>query len=143
MAEEDSVAALRALVRDLIDKRRAADKAKEAQVEAYRERDEAEAALFDYQEEHKLPGVDVELGEGYGTYHSKRRATDYARVLNEDALLQWANENARTEELFGPSKVRKKPLNQMVRDAQRLHQRLPDGVDWSTKRGITLTRKDK
>lgn len=136
----DSLDALRALVRDLIDKRKAADKAQKAKVDADEDRAEAESAVFDYLEDNKIPGMDLELGEGYGTYHVKRRATEYGRVLNEEALLEWANNEARTEELFD-SKVKKKQLNQIIRDAQRLKLPLPDGTDWYTKRGITLTRK--
>lgn len=138
--EGGSIDALRALVRDLIDKRRIADEKRQAKVEADEAREDAEKALFDYLEDNRLPSTDVELGDGYGTYHVKRRATEHSRVYDQDALLAWANEEARTEEVFD-SKVRKKQLNQIIRSYREQGLDLPAGTDFYTERGITLTRK--
>jgi hypothetical protein len=129
------------LVRDLIAAREKSARKYREKVDADEARDEAENALFDYLEDNRIPGIDVELGEGV-VFHVKRRATEHSRVLNQDALLEWANENARTEEIFD-SKIRKKPLNQLIRSLREQNQDLPDGVDFYTERGITLTNKTK
>lgn len=82
----------------------------------------------------------ADLGPGYGTIEFQRRETVTSRVLDE-ATAAAALEEMGHGEILG-TKIPKKPLNDLVRNAVKAGQPLPEGVDSHIRRYIAVSRKD-
>lgn len=81
----------------------------------------------------------ADLKRVYGKVRVERRERRDARVYDLDALAEWAQRTGRME--FIKPAVRKRALNEHVRTAMETKQPLPDGVDFVTKRYVSITRK--
>lgn len=83
-----------------------------------------------------------DLGPGYGTVQLTRRATTTGIVLNKEEAEKALEELG--EEFLGNREVRKKVLNDHLRDCLKTGKPLPKGVDFNTRRYLTTTiKKDK
>lgn len=130
------------LARDLLEKRRDADEKRLASKTANDARDAAEMALVEAMKDQKMKAGTWDLGPPWGVYHMTRREpTVYAKVEEPEMLLKWANETARTEEIYSEPGVRKKVLNGLVKQFKDAGQPMPDGVSWYENEGITATAK--
>lgn len=128
------------LARDLLEARRKADKAREAKKTADQDRDNAETALVEAMKDARMKSGTWDLGPPWGVFRMTRREpTVYAKVEEPELLLKWANETARTEELYSEPGVRKRVLNGLVKQFKDAGQPLPDGVTWYEDEGITAT----
>lgn len=116
--------------RDL-DKVRAAASEKE-----YRE---YEADIFE-----ELDGIEgalkLDLGEPWGVVSFHSRETVFARVIDEEALLEHYEQRAMKEEVTTAS-VRMKVLNEYARDLKEQGLEFPPGLTWTPRRGVTITRQ--
>lgn len=87
-----------------------------------------------------LGATTVDLGPGYGSYRFTPGETVTANIHDEHALHQWIEDNGRGDELYFPDKLRKKPLNEMVREI-RNHEgaEFPPGLDYTETKKVTMT----
>lgn len=130
------------LARDLLEKRQARAEAKEKSDTALEDQKSAERALVEAMKEAKMKSGTWDLGPPWGTYQMVRREpTVYAKVEEPELLLKWANETARTEEIYSEPGVRKKVLNGLVKQFKDAGQPMPDGVTWYEDEGITATAR--
>jgi hypothetical protein len=129
-------------MRKVIDARRVYDKASAAKTAAGKAKAAAEIEVFEALESMNQTSTGVvDLGPGYGKRRFTRRSTDYAQVLDleraRDALLA---EGYAPEAIVG-QKLREKPLNELVRERLENHQELPEGIDFYTRRGVTVSSR--
>lgn len=132
-----SVQKARRLV-DLKDRKAKLEREAEAAAQEYRE---AEADFWMDLEEGGAKTITLELGEPYGTVQFQRRETITGRVLNDEAASEALEAMGLGEAVLGPRKVRQKVLSEHVRDWLQSGQPLPEGVDFSARRYVTVTRK--
>lgn len=98
---------------------------------------------IDLQEEFgKVTTVTLDLGEGYGSIQLQRRETITASILNRaeaaEALLEEGLEEAVETDAPG---LRKRVVNQIVRNRLKAGQPLPKGLDFHPRRYIAVTKK--
>lgn len=136
MAEE----LLETLARRVIDKRAKYDEAYKARVKAEKEKKAAEADMNDAMAKAKLPGATLELGPGYGNVQFNREQKVNSSVFDEEAAIAFFEEKG-----MGPGyvqgKVRKAPLNQLVRESLENGQELPPGVEPRVTKYVKVTKR--
>lgn len=123
---------------DLKDEKTRLEKAAESAAREYRE---AEADFWLDLEDGGTKTVTVELGEGYGTVQFQRRETITGRVINDEAAAAALAEAGLGDAVLGPRKVRQKVLSEYVRSRLESGQPLWEGVDFSARRYVTVTKK--
>lgn len=113
---------------------------------AKKELDEIELDVFELFEGMAAEGdkssasLPVPLGEPYGVVKFRTRETHYAKIADEDALMEWLENRAMVDEVSGPSFVKRR-LHEMVRTALENRENLPAGLTYYTDRGMTVTRQ--
>lgn len=138
MSEENR---LDMLTRRVVETRKAHATATQKVATTKKKKQEAEQALYDELETMKLRTANVEVDiPGIRSIGVQRTETKYADIIDEDALLEWANNAARTEETFR-SEVRKGIMNELVRTYLESGWDLPPGVGWYEKKGVKLSIK--
>lgn len=130
--------------RQLIDARKDA-KAKETVADkAKAERDRIELELWDaLRQEHgaNISTITMDLGEGYGVVQLQRRETITAEILNKDVAAESLEQLGLAPGMLGEPTIRKKPLNQHVKELKEAGQQPPDGIGIRSKKYITVTFK--
>lgn len=133
---------LEAEARKLIDlrqdyegKRKLADKAEE-------KKKAQERVVYDLMSSEKQKTSTLELGPGYGDWSVGRRETIRGRIIDTDAALEAFDNEARSDEMAKVD-IRKKPLNDLVRERLQTGQPLPPGVDFVRTPYIQLSRKQR
>ena len=120
---------------DMTRKRQIADAAEK------RYREEERELWIDLKEEHgNVKTVSVDLPDG-GTLQLQRRRTVTASILNKEEAVKALRAKGHGDELLGGPEIRKKILNELVRDLLEANQELPDGVDFNEKKYITITKR--
>lgn len=116
---------------------------------AQREAKAAKAALDDYEmefwselEDLGLKSVSLELGPPYGSVRLERRERRDSRVLDLRSLTEWVIAEGYAAELLR-DEPRKAVLNQFVRTRTENGQPLPPGLDFTTKRYVSVTKKKR
>jgi hypothetical protein len=125
-------------------------------VDLRRQKDELEAELSEVKAEwteqmrfvHELLRKDgtlgatmVDLGPGYGKFRFTPGETITANIHDEHQLHQWIEAEGRGDELYFPDKLRKKPLNEMVREIlNHENAEFPPGLDYTEVRKVTMTK---
>lgn len=137
MAEE----LLETLARRVIDARAAYDKAYKARVKAEKAKKAAEADMNEAMAKAKMPGTTLDLGPGYGRQQFNREQKVNSSVFDEEAAIKFFEENGMTKG-YVDEKVRKKPLNQLVREALENGQELPPGVEPRVTKYVKVTKRD-
>ena len=138
MAEE----LLETLARRVIDARADYDKAYKARVKAERAKKQAEADINDAMAKAKMPGTTLELGPGYGIQQFNREQKVNSSVFDEEAAIKYFEEKGLASG-YVDEKVRKKPLNQLVREALENGQELPPGVEPRVTKYVKVTKRNK
>ncbi len=82
-----------------------------------------------------------DLGPGYGTVQLTRRETTTATVLSPEEAAEALEKMGLAEAVLGSPAVRKKVLNEYVRDWLKSGQPLPKGIDFHKRRYLTTTKK--
>lgn len=85
--------------------------------------------------------VTLDLGEGYGTVQLQRRETITARIVDKETAVESLEAAGLGQGMLGAPEIRKRALNEEVRDRLQRGEALPDGVDFNARRYITVTRK--
>ena len=136
MAEE----LLETLARRVIDARADYDKAYKARVKAEKKKKAAEADMNEAMAKAKLPGATLELGAGYGNVQFNREQKVNSSVFDEEAAIAYFEEKGMAAG-YVDEKVRKKPLNQLVREALENGQELPPGVEPRVTKYVKVTKR--
>lgn len=136
MAEE----LLETLARAVIDARAEYDKAYKAKVKAETEKKRAEADMNEAMLKAKLPGATLELGEGYGNVQFNREQKVNSSVFDEEAAIAFFEANGLAPG-YVEGKVRRAPLNQLVREALENGQELPPGVEPRVTKYVKVTKR--
>ena len=127
------------LLRRLLEKRQENDQKQAEAATAKKEKDDVEQEVFDHFEENGVVGtIKLDLGEPWGVQSFRTRETFYARVVDEDALIEHYEQRAMIDEISAPKLVKRR-LNTEVREALDAGQPLPPGLDWYADRGMTIT----
>lgn len=137
MAEE----LLETLARRVIDARKTYDKAYKARVKAEKAKKAAEADMNEAMAKAKMPGTTLDLGPGYGVQQFNREQKVNSSVFDEEAAIKFFEENGIAAG-YVDEKVRKKPLNQLVREALENGQELPPGVEPRVTKYVKVTKRD-
>lgn len=126
--------------RRFVDLKREKDKTEKAFEKAKAAFKVAEADLWTAIEASEQKSGTFDLGPGYGVVQLTRRETTTSTVLNideaEKALAAMGLDDAVIK-----SDVRKKVLNEYVRDWLKAGQPLPRGIDFHKRRYLTTTMK--
>jgi hypothetical protein len=83
--------------------------------------------------------VPVPLGDPYGTVKFRTRETHYAKIVDEDALLEYFEQRGMVDEVSAPHFVKKVLNTEVRRVLEGEGTKMPDGLTYSTKRGMTIT----
>lgn len=132
---QQTLAQLRRLM-ELRDAKDIADVAAKKAGEAYRE---AEAEAFE-----SLSGIKgsikPDLGPPWGHVQFSARETHYGRVYDERAAKAYFENMKMTGAMSAPKFVKKR-LNEIARECREQNKTPPPGIDWTTSRGVTITRQ--
>ena len=88
------------------------------------------------------PPYRVDLGPPHGEVRFSPRETHYANVYNVDEVLAWLEERQLVDEAT-KTEIAGGRMNAIVRDLLEHEQEFPPGLDFRTRRGITMTRLSK
>jgi len=134
VSEED-----KELLRSLLAARMKLDEAVAAEKAARKEKEEAELDVFErFEETGQMGTLKVDLGPPWGVQSFRSRETHYAQIVDQDDVQEHYEQRAMMEEVSAPKFVMKR-LNEDVRQAIELGQKLPPGLSYYTNRGITIT----
>lgn len=136
MAEE----LLETLARRVIDKRAVYEKARKEKVKQEKSMKAAEADMNDAMAKAKLPGATLDLGASYGTVQFNREQKVNSSVFDEDAAIAYFEEKGMAMG-YVQGKVRKAPLNQLVRESLENGQELPPGVEPRVTKFVKVTKR--
>lgn len=84
----------------------------------------------------------VDLGPPYGTQSFKPGKTIYGNIYDVEAFEEWAKSHGFAKDMLGEPKPRKKAINQFVKRAIRVGQKMPDGVEQGDTPFVTVTDKN-
>lgn len=131
----------KALLRRLIDARERRDLDKTALSASEAEFREIEADVFELLRSSGIVStLKLDLGDPYGTVAFLPRETTYGRIIDEDLAIKYYKSRAKLEEYteikFGSARI-----NEDVRKALEAGESPPPGVDFTKRRGVTITRK--
>ncbi len=136
MAEE----LLETLARRVIDNRATYEKARKEKVKQEKVMKSSEADMNDAMAKAKLPGATLDLGEGYGRAQFNREQKVNSSVFDEEAAIAFFEEKG-MKLGYVEGKVRKKPLNQLVRESLESGQELPPGVEPRVTKFVKVTKR--
>jgi len=133
---------LETLARRVIDLRANYEKKRKAKVSAEKDMKRAEADMNDAMLKAKLPGATLALGEGYGNVQFNREQKVNSSVFDEPAAIKYFEEQG-LRAGYVDEKVRKKPVNQLVREALENGQELPPGIEPRVTKFVKVTKRGK
>lgn len=141
--EERETQALEVLAREYIDADREASELEKQAKSAKADARAKELRLWDALAESKTKTTTLELGEGYGDVQVGKRQTDTATILNEEMLEKAlkADPGLAAQVLEPTQKIRKRVLNQVVRNLNKAGKPLPDGADIHERPFVQLSFK--
>jgi hypothetical protein len=106
--------------------------------EAYRE---AELELYEELKDSGMRGrIGFDFGGDLGRASFNLRTTHYGRIVDKEAALKSLKASGDYDVIYTDS-IREGRLNSLVNTRLETRKDLPDGVDFYTKRGITISRK--
>lgn len=136
MAEE----LLETLARRVIDKRADYERARKEKVKEEKSMKAAEADMNEAMAKAKLPGATLDLGPDYGRVQFNREQKVNSSVFDEEAAIAYFEEQGLAGG-YVQGKVRKAPLNQLVREALESGQELPPGVEPRVTKYVKVTKR--
>lgn len=101
---------------------------------------EAERDFWLDLEEEGIKTTSFDFDDG-STIQVQRRETITSTILDKEAAVQSLVELGYGDELLGQPEIRKKVLNEVVRNLLQAGEGLPEGVDFNPRRYITVTKK--
>lgn len=136
MAEE----LLETLARRVIDKRADYEKARKEKVKQEKLMKSAEVDMNDAMAKVKLPGATLELGPGYGNVQFNRESKVNSSVFDEEAAIAYFESKGMMTG-YVQGKVRKAPVNQLVRESLENGQELPPGIEPRVTKFVKVTKR--
>lgn len=136
MAEE----LLETLARRVIDKRADYEKARKEKAKQEKLMKSAEADMNDAMAKAKLPGCTLELGPGYGNVRFNREQKVLSSVFDEEAAIKYFEDHGMLTG-YVQGKVRKAPVNQLVRESLENGQELPPGIEPRVTKFVKVTKQ--
>jgi hypothetical protein len=128
--------------RRLVEAKLAAEEADRRAKLRKREFDDQEDAWWEAMAAANESSVTLELGAPYGTVLFVRQETVRAHVRDKDRAMKAIREAGLAEALIDPlTGIRKKPLNDYMKDWLKTHAPIPDGLDFTITRYVTITIK--
>ena len=130
-------------LRRLMELREKRDSSKVAADQAEKEYRAAEADLYELLDSGPVKRLsNVDLGEPWGKVSFGARSTDYGKVIKgmDDEALEFFRRTGEFEAMT-EKKLKKKRLNELVRQYLEEGKPLPPGIDFYTNRGVTITRQ--
>lgn len=127
-------------LRRLIEAREARDLDKATAERSEREYRNIEAEVWEALEDSPLrPPYKIDLGEfGIVRFHPKE--TIYSKIVDEEAALEYFENRAMVDDVTKPQ-FNKKVINEMVRELYEQGESMPEGVTFSPKRYVQITRQ--
>jgi hypothetical protein len=129
------------LARDYVRKREAYEKANAEKKRLEEQRNAAQDAFWEALEDQGMKSTTLDLGPGFGEIQFQRRETIKGIVKDPSAAAAAIREEGLADELLGEQKVRQKVLSEYVRDWIASGQSLPEGIDFTPTRYVSITRK--
>lgn len=137
MYDQKFIAAGRRLM-ELRQERDVADKAAKTAEKEYRD---AEADLYEMMEEGGAVGTQkVDLGQPWGVVSFLNRTTYFGRIVDQDKALEHYLNRGMGDEVSAPKFVMRR-INDEVRDCLEQGKDMPPGVDYYSRRGVTITKQ--
>jgi hypothetical protein len=136
MAEE----LLETLGRRVLDLRADYEIKRKAKVKAESKMKVAEADMNEALVKAKQKGTTLELGAGYGDVQFNREQKVNSSVFDEAAAIAWFEEQGLATG-YVEGKVRKAPVNQLVREALENGQELPPGIEPRVTKYVKVTKR--
>ena len=103
---------------------------------------EAEAELYQALTDAGIRGRQTfDFGGDIGTVSFQTRSTKFGRIIDKDLAIKSLREEGLDDAVYETA-IRKKRLNELVRDRLESHDDLPEGVDFYESKGITVSRKN-
>jgi hypothetical protein len=131
---------LETLARRVIDKRADYEKARKEKVKQEKLMKSAEADMNDAMAKAKLPGCTLELGPSYGNVQFNREQKVNSSVFDEEAAIKYFEEKGMLPG-YVQGKVRKAPVNQLVRESLENGQELPPGIEPRVTKFVKVTKR--
>lgn len=131
---------LETLARRVIDKRADYEKARKEKVKQEKLMKSAEADMNDAMAKAKLPGCTLELGPSYGNVQFNREQKVNSSVFDEAAAIKYFEEKGMLTG-YVQGKVRKAPVNQLVRESLENGQELPPGIEPRVTKFVKVTKR--
>lgn len=131
---------LETLARRVIDKRADYEKARKEKVKQEKLMKSAEADMNDAMAKAKLPGCTLELGPSYGNVQFNREQKVNSSVFDEEAAIKYFEEKGMLTG-YVQGKVRKAPVNQLVRESLENGQELPLGIEPRVTKFVKVTKR--
>lgn len=129
------------LLRGLMDARTKRDEAAKAAKEAEAEYREVEADVHEKLSDGPVSRLNnVDLGDPWGKVSFQAKETNYGRIIDQDAALEHYENRAMVEQVSAPKFVMAR-INEEVRDCLEQGKQLPPGLDFYTKRFVSITRQ--
>lgn len=135
-----AVELLETLARRVIDKRADYEKARKKKVSEEKEMKAAEADMNEAMAKAKLPGATLDLGEGYGNVQFNREQKVNSSIFDEEAAIAYFEEHGLASG-YVQGKVRKAPVNQLVRESLENGQDLPPGIEPRVTKYVKVTKR--
>lgn len=129
------------LARIVVDKREAKDEAVAAEKLAKKEYASAEADFWETMDDLGLTTFTADLGDGYGKVQIQRRETVRGIVIDKEAAVAALREMGLDEGLLGTPEIGQAALSEHARDWLASGQQFPEGIDFTKRRYIALSRK--
>ena len=129
------------LAREMVSKREAFEKVETEAKRLKKIYEEAQAAFWEHLDDIGLKTATLDLGDGFGEIQFQRRETVRGNVKDHAKAVQSIREAGLEGELLTDPKIPQKPLNDNMRDWLASGQAIPEGLDFSVKRYVSVTRK--
>jgi hypothetical protein len=138
MSEEQVLASR---FRRLVELREKRDLTKSAAESAERDYREYESEVLELMLDGPISGtMKFDLGGEHGTIAFTPRETKFGRIVDAEAALEHFEQRGEVEEMTS-KQIQKRKLNELVRELLEQGKPMPDGIDFYTNRGITISRK--
>jgi hypothetical protein len=132
-----------ALARRLVERTDEAKLLEQKAKQAERDRRDAEADMWDAMYDARRKSETLDLDWPWGTVQLVRRDTIRAIIKDKDLAARSLRKAGYADAVIDPTYgIRQKALNDHVRDCIRTGAPIPEGVDFTVTRYVTITRKD-
>lgn len=132
-----------AKLRRFLELREKRDEAKTALDTAEKDYREAEADVYEALTEAELKGaIKVDLGDGFGTVSFSPRTTYFGRIIDKEAAEEYYAQRAMLEDV-SEIKFSMARIHEEIRERLENGESPPPGMDYYSRRGVTVTRQKK